>query len=77
MATRVGAVVGDAWLYSYIFWRSGAMSANRLHLSAAFMLAALVGFSGVVGCGGSESRSQSPATTKADAVDVTYYYLPG
>jgi hypothetical protein len=48
--------------------------------SVAFALATFVVGSGILGCGvpGSGSRgSAGVPLAKADAVDVTYYYLPG
>ena len=47
-------------------------------MCAAFALATLVAVGGVVGCGDAgSSRSGGAVTAKADAVEVTYYYLPG
>ena len=49
-------------------------------VNVAFALATLVVGSGIVGCGGAGSGSGGSAGVplpKADAVDVTYYYLPG
>jgi len=51
-------------------------AARRYFVSAAFALATLVVGSGIMGCGGAGGRASGPLP-KADAVDVTYYYLPG
>jgi hypothetical protein len=55
------------------------MTVSRQHfVSVAFALAALVAGSGIMGCGGAGSGSGgSGPLPKADAVDVTYYFLPG
>lgn len=41
-----------------------------------FVLAALVAAGGGMGCGGAGGGG-GRVMTKADVVDVTYYYLPG
>jgi hypothetical protein len=47
-------------------------------LSAAFVFATLIVLSGNVGCGGTDrSDNCGGVTAKADAAEVTYYYLPG
>jgi len=51
--------------------------ARRYFVSAAFALATLVVGSGIMGCGGAGGGSAGGPLPKADAVDVTYYYLPG
>lgn len=46
----------------------------------AFALATLFVGSGIMGCGGGGGGSGGSASTplpRAEAVDVTYYYLPG
>ena len=44
----------------------------------ALALATLLAIGGIVGCGGDGKRGDVGAiTAKADAVQVTYYYLPG
>ncbi len=54
------------------------MSSRRSRVDSAFALVALVVMGAVVGCGSSDSnRSGGPVMGKADAVEVTYYYLPG
>ena len=57
------------------------MTVSRQYfVSVAFALATLVVGSGILGCGGAGSGSGGSAGVplpKADAVDVTYYYLPG
>ncbi len=45
---------------------------NRLSGGAALALAAMLAIGGLVGCGGGSGASMA----KADAVVVTYYYLP-
>ena len=47
-------------------------------VGAAYALATFVAIGGVVGCGNAGSnRGGGAVTAKADAVEVTYYYLPG
>ena len=54
------------------------MIARRSRLGAAFALTTLVALNGLLGCGGADrSGGDGAATAKADAVEVTYYYLPG
>jgi len=64
------------------------MTVSRQYfVSVALALATSVAMGGLVGCGGvgssrnggagSRSGSGSAVMTKADVVDVTYYYLPG
>jgi hypothetical protein len=55
------------------------MRASRQYLvSVVFAFVTLVVGSGITGCGGAGSGgSASGPLPKADAVDVTYYYLPG
>lgn len=53
---------------------------RQYFVSVAFVLATLVAGSGIMGCGGAGSGSGGSAGVplpKADAVDVTYYFLPG
>ena len=51
---------------------------RRSRVGAAFALATLIAVGEFVGCGDSgSSRSGGEVTAKADAVEVTYYYLPG
>ena len=44
--------------------------------AAALALASLFATGGLVGCGGGGVGGGEPAMAKADAVVVTYYYLP-
>jgi ABC-type glycerol-3-phosphate transport system substrate-binding protein len=45
---------------------------------AALALATALAIGGIFGCGGAGGRGGDGAVTaKADAVEVTYYYLPG
>ena len=54
------------------------MSWGRSSHGAALALATLVAVAGIAGCGGGgDSRDRGAVTAKANAVDVTYYYLPG
>ncbi len=57
------------------------MTASRQYfVSVTFALAMLAVGSGIMGCGGAGSGSGGRAGAplpKADAIDVTYYYLPG
>jgi ABC-type glycerol-3-phosphate transport system substrate-binding protein len=46
-------------------------------VAASLALAMLVATGGLAGCGGAGSGDRAAVVTKADAVDVTYYYLPG
>jgi len=63
--------------------RRTEMTMSRQYLaSMALALATLVVGSGIMGCGDAGSGSGAGGRTggplpKADAVDVTYYYLPG
>lgn len=51
---------------------------RQYFVSMAFALATLVVGSGIMGCGGAGSGGRAAVPLpKADAVDVTYYYLPG
>jgi ABC-type glycerol-3-phosphate transport system substrate-binding protein len=59
------------------------MKSRASRASATLALAMLLASGGVVGCGGGGSGSSSDgevgssAIPKAEAVDVTYYFLPG
>jgi len=54
------------------------MTSKQSIVGAAFALATLVAACVFLGCGGAEDgRGDGAVTAKADAVDVTYYYLPG
>ena len=51
---------------------------KRSRVGAALVLATTIVMGGVVGCGDAgSSRGAGAVTDKADAVVVTYYYLPG
>jgi hypothetical protein len=51
---------------------------RQYFVSLAFALATLVVGGGTIGCGGAGTGgSTSGPLPKEDAVDVTYYYLPG
>jgi len=59
------------------------MNTRRSRVGAALAIAMLLAGAGVVGCGSGgsggagDSEGASAVIAKVDAVDVTYYFLPG